>query len=108
MLAGPAAAGSGVRFDDGDGDRGVRRKVPLIVPGGASGMAAALLAGRPRSLPAGTKIEVVATPGDPDSGPLGPPVKNPLQIALDSSRNSESARIRFRRTNGQFVQHPAL
>jgi len=37
----------------------------------------------PVELPAGTKIEVVATPGDPDSGPLGPAVKNPLQISLD-------------------------
>jgi hypothetical protein len=34
-------------------------------------------------LPAGTKIEVKATPGDPDTGPLLKPMNFPLQIALD-------------------------
>ena len=33
--------------------------------------------------PAGTTIDVKATPGDPDSGPLIAAVKSPLQIALD-------------------------
>jgi hypothetical protein len=37
----------------------------------------------PVELPAGTKIEVKVTPGDPDSGPLVAAVKSPLQIALD-------------------------
>ena len=37
----------------------------------------------PVELPAGTKIEVKLTPGDPDSGPLMAPVKSPLQLALD-------------------------
>lgn len=37
----------------------------------------------PVELPAGTKIEVKVTPGDPDSGPLGAAVKSPLQMALD-------------------------
>jgi hypothetical protein len=34
-------------------------------------------------LPAGTKIEVKATPGDPDTGPLLKPMSTPLEIALD-------------------------
>ena len=35
-------------------------------------------------LPAGTKIEVTATPADRDSGPLlGTPANSPLQVALD-------------------------
>jgi hypothetical protein len=37
----------------------------------------------PVELPAGTKIEVKATPGDPDSGPLTAKVNSPLQVALD-------------------------
>jgi hypothetical protein len=37
----------------------------------------------PVELPAGTKIEVKVTPGDPDSGPLMAAVKSPLQVALD-------------------------
>ena len=37
----------------------------------------------PVELPAGTKIEVKATPGDPDSGPLTAKVDSPLQISLD-------------------------
>jgi hypothetical protein len=37
----------------------------------------------PVELPAGTKIEVTAIPGDPDSGPLMKAVHNPLQVALD-------------------------
>jgi hypothetical protein len=37
----------------------------------------------PVELPAGTKIEVIAVPGDPDSGPLMKAVHNPLQLALD-------------------------
>jgi hypothetical protein len=37
----------------------------------------------PVELPAGTKIEVTAVPGDPDSGPLIKAVHNPLQVALD-------------------------
>jgi hypothetical protein len=37
----------------------------------------------PVELPAGTKIEVVAVPGDADSGPLIKAVHNPLQVALD-------------------------
>lgn len=34
-------------------------------------------------LPAGTKIEVTATPADRESGPLTAPTASPLQIALD-------------------------
>jgi len=37
----------------------------------------------PGELPARTKIEVTAIPGDPDSGPLMKAVHNPLQVALD-------------------------
>jgi hypothetical protein len=37
----------------------------------------------PVELPAGTKIEVTAVPGDPDSGPLMKAVHNPLQVGLD-------------------------
>jgi hypothetical protein len=37
----------------------------------------------PLELPAGTKIEIKVTPGNPDSGPLIAAVKSPLQIALD-------------------------
>ncbi len=37
----------------------------------------------PIELPAGTRIEVKATPADPDSGPLTAPVHMPLQVALD-------------------------
>ncbi len=37
----------------------------------------------PIELPAGTKIEVTATPGDRDSGPLAAPANSPLQVALD-------------------------
>ncbi|MQA31338.1 MAG: hypothetical protein GEU82_16135 [Luteitalea sp.] len=37
----------------------------------------------PVELPAGTTIEVTATPGDLDSGPLMKPLNFPLQIALD-------------------------
>jgi hypothetical protein len=37
----------------------------------------------PIELPAGTKIEVSATPAPADEGPLAPPVKYPLQVALD-------------------------
>jgi hypothetical protein len=34
-------------------------------------------------LPAGSRIEMTTTPGDPDAGPLAPPVSSPLQLALD-------------------------
>lgn len=34
-------------------------------------------------LPKGTKIEVTTQAGDPDIGPLGPPIKSELQFALD-------------------------
>lgn len=34
-------------------------------------------------LPKGTKIEVTTEPGDPDKGPLGPPVPSPLQFSLE-------------------------
>lgn len=37
----------------------------------------------PVELPAGTKIEVNATPGDPDTGPLMKATTMPLQIGLD-------------------------
>jgi hypothetical protein len=37
----------------------------------------------PVELPAGTKIEVKATPGDPDTGPLLKALNFPLQMALD-------------------------
>jgi hypothetical protein len=37
----------------------------------------------PVELPAGTKIEVKAVPGDPDTGPLMKAVSMPLQVALD-------------------------
>jgi hypothetical protein len=37
----------------------------------------------PIELPAGTKIEVKVTPGDPDSGPLLAAAKTPLQVTLD-------------------------
>jgi len=37
----------------------------------------------PIELPAGTKIEVVATPGDSNSGPLGANFKQPLRVAFD-------------------------
>jgi hypothetical protein len=37
----------------------------------------------PVELPAGTKIEVKATPGDPESGPLMKALNFPLQMALD-------------------------
>ncbi len=37
----------------------------------------------PVELAAGTKIEVKATPGDPDSGPLAAKVQSPLQVSLD-------------------------
>jgi hypothetical protein len=37
----------------------------------------------PVELPAGTKIEVKATPGDPDTGPLLKPINAPLQVAFD-------------------------
>lgn len=34
-------------------------------------------------LPKGSTIEVTTTPGDPDSGPLAPPVESPLRFSLD-------------------------
>jgi hypothetical protein len=37
----------------------------------------------PIELPAGTKIEVVAIPGDSNSGPLGANFKQPLRVAFD-------------------------
>ena len=37
----------------------------------------------PVELPKGTNIEVSTTPGDQDTGPLGPAVKSPLQFSLD-------------------------
>ena len=37
----------------------------------------------PVELPKGTRIEITTKAGDPDSGPLAPPVKSPLQFALD-------------------------
>ena len=40
----------------------------------------------PVELPAGTKIEVTGTPGDPDSGPAIKAMNLPLQVALDLVR----------------------
>ena len=37
----------------------------------------------PIELPSGARIEVSVTPAPPDEGPLAPPVKYPLQVALD-------------------------